>query len=104
LPMLNKFRTPSMWLILAQFLFPMLGIMGLNEILKGNQNKEDLIKKLKIAAGITGGICVLIGLGSSMFFDYVSAADADLPEQILPAMRSDRADMAMKSALTSAIY
>lgn len=104
LPMLNKFRVPSMWLVIAQLMFPMLGIMALNEIIYGNQEKAELLKKLKIAGGITIGLCLLIGLGGGMFFDYQSAVDNQLPEQMLSAIRSDRASLATKSALTSAVY
>jgi hypothetical protein len=104
LPMLNKFRSPSTVLIIAELFFPVLGIWGLNEIVTGNQSKEDLLKKVKIAAGITAGMCLLLAFGGSMFFDYKSASDARLPEQLLPALRDDRASIAMKSALTSAVY
>lgn len=104
LPMLNKFRVPSTWLVLAQMLFPLLGMMAAHEALFGNQSKEELLKKLKIALGITVGLCLLLGVGGSMFFDYSGAMDSYLPEQILSAVRSDRASLAMKSALTSAVF
>lgn len=104
LPMLNKFRVPSTWLVLAQMLFPMLGVMAAHEALFGNQSKEELLKKLKIALGITIGLCLLLGVGGSMFFDYSGAMDSYLPEQILSAVRSDRASLAMRSALTSAVF
>lgn len=104
LPMLNKFRTPSMVLVIAQLLFPVLGIWGLQEIVAGTQDKKELLRKLKIAFGISAGICVLLGVGGSMFFNYAGYSDTQLPEQILSAIHSDRSDMAMKSALTSAVY
>jgi hypothetical protein len=103
-PVLNKFRTPSIWLVLAQMLFPVLAMMALNEVVNGKQTKEELLKKLKIALGITIGLCLLLGVGGSMFFDYTSAMDSYFPEQILSAVRSDRASLATKSALISAVY
>jgi hypothetical protein len=104
LPMMNKFRSPSTVLVIAELFFPVLGIWGLNEIITGSQDKNELLKKLKIAAGITAGICIILAFGGNMFFDYKSASDARLPEQLLPALREDRASIAMKSSLTSAVY
>eukprot|EP01136_Pigoraptor_vietnamica_P007560 Opistho-1_new@41864 len=108
LPMLNKFRVPSMWMVLAQLMFPLLAIWAINDIVTGNIDKKDLLKKLKIAAGITAGICVLIAVGGSMFFDYSGMVDAQIPEnmraQLLPAIKEDRAAIATKSAFTSAVY
>ncbi len=108
LPLLNKFRTPSMVLAIAQLLFPVLGLWGLQEIVYGNQTKEELLKKLKIALGITAGLCVVLAFGGSMFFDFTGAADKQFPEQyrqqLVDALREDRQALATKSALTSAVY
>ncbi len=108
LPMLNKFRVPSMWMILAQMMFPFLGIWAIHDIINGNIDKKELLKKLKIAAGITAGICVMVAVGGSMFFDYSGMVDAQIPEnmraQLLPALKEDRAAIATKSAFTSAVY
>lgn len=105
LPMYNKFRTPTIVLIIPQLLFPMLGIWGLSEILKNNLSKEEVWKKVKIAAGSTAGLCVLLGLAGGMFFDFTNPAfDSQLPQQIMGALKSDRASLATRSSLTSAVY
>lgn len=105
LPMYNKFRVPTIILTIPQLLFPLLGMWGLNEIIKGKIAGEALWKKIKIAVGITAGLCVLLGLGGSMFFSYTNPQiDAQMPEKILSALREDRAALATKSALTSAVY
>lgn len=108
LPMLNKFRVPSMWMILAQMMFPLLAIWTIHDIISGNIDKKELLKKLKIAVGITAGICVLIAVGGSMFFDYEGLVDSQIPEnmraQLLPALKEDRASIATSSAITSAVY
>lgn len=106
LPMYNKFRTPTMTLAIAQLLFPMLGIWGLSEILKASDaDKAALWKKVKIALGITAGLCVLIAIGGSMFFDYSSPNDARIPNaEIIKALKEDRSSLAMKSAFQSAVY
>jgi len=103
--MYNKFRTPTIVLIIPQLLFPMLGIWGLSEILKNNLSKEEIWKKVKIAAGSTAGLCVLLGLAGGMFFDFTNPAfDSQLPQQIMGALKSDRASLATRSSLTSAVY
>jgi len=105
LPMYNKFRVPTIILSIPQLLFPLLGMWGLSEIAKGKVAGAELWKKVKMAGGITAGICVLVGLGGGMFFDYSNPAiDAQLPEQLLKTLKEDRANLATKSALTSATY
>lgn len=104
LPMLNKFRTPSMALVIPQLLFPVLGIWGLNEFLSGNRDKKDLIKALKIAAGITAGLCLLLGVGGSMFFNFTGAGDGNYPPEFLSALKDDRISLAMSSGFKSAVF
>ncbi len=105
LPMLNKFRTPTMVMVIPQLLFSMLGIWALNDIVSGNITKEELWKKLKIAAGITAGLCLLLAFGGSMFFSYTNpATDGRYQAEIIRALKEDRSSLAMKSALTSAVF
>jgi hypothetical protein len=118
LPALNKFRIPSMILVLPQFLFPFLGLWALNDIVKEKISNEELWRKTKIAVIITAGLCLLLGIGGNMFFSYKSElSDAstaqrysqmlnnkDAGVQIVKAVQEDRAAIATKSALTSAVY
>jgi len=106
LPMYNKFRTPTIAMILPQLLFPMLGMWALMEVIRGKVSGDDIIKAVKIAGGITVGLCLLLGLAGGMFgFTYTNETfDAQLPQQLLPALKNDRSALATKSALTSAFY
>ncbi len=104
LPMLNKFRTPSMALVVPQFLFPLLGIWAVNEVMEGKTSKDKLLKDLKMAAGITAGLCVLLGLGGSMFFNFSGVEDAQLQPELVKVLKEDRASLAMMSALKSAAF
>lgn len=105
LPMYNKFRVPTMILIIPEMLFPILAIWGLTDIISGKVPDEELIRKLKIATGITAGICLLFAFAGSMFFDYSNAAiDAQFPKQLLEPLKEDRKALASKSSLTSAVY
>ena len=101
-PMLNKFRTVEMALVIPQFLFPLLGIWTIQDILDKKIPTDQLIKNLKIAAGITAGLCVILGVGGSMFFSFTGPNDARYPAEIAKALKDDRASMAMSSALKSA--
>ncbi|MBS1772127.1 MAG: YfhO family protein [Bacteroidetes bacterium] len=108
LPMYNKFRTPTMSMSIAQLMFPVLAIMGLNELFTGNQDKQALLKKLIIAAGITAGLCLLFAFAGSAFFSFTGGTDNQLPEnmrdQLVSALKEDRQSLATKSALISAVY
>lgn len=122
LPMYNKFRVPSMILVLPQLLFPLLGIWALNDIFSNKIEKGEFIRKLKLVTIATAGLCILIGVGGQMFFDFQTSGmnngDQQLLEQftrnagnnpevgkkIIKALQEDRASMAMKSGLASAFF
>ncbi len=104
LPMLNKFRTPSMALVIPQFLFPLLGLWAMQEVLDGKNNADKIWKDVKIAAGITAGLCILLGVGGSMFFNFSGAEDGQMQAEIAKALREDRASLAMMSGLKSAAF
>ncbi len=104
LPMLNKFRTPSMALVIPQFLFPLMAVWAVQEIINRKKDNAELLKGLKLAAGITVGLCVLLGVGSSMFFNFAGAEDGQLPAELIPLIKQDRASLAMISGLKSAAF
>lgn len=101
-PFLNKFRTPTIALVIPQFLFPLLGIMGLQEFLNSDAGKEKLWKQLKLAAGATAGLCLMLGFGANAFFSFTGPEDARYQPEILRALRDDRATLAMTSSIKSA--
>lgn len=103
IPYLNKFRTPSMALVIPQFLFPLLGVWALQYIID-NKNNPESWKQIKLAAGITAGICVLLGVGGSVFFDFTGGADDRLQPEMVKLLKEDRASLAMKSGLSSAVF
>lgn len=121
LPMYNKFRVPSMILVVPQLLFPMLAVWALNDIFTKKIAGDELWKKLKVAAIATAGLCVLLAIGGQAFFDFkasgLNQGDAQLAQQfsgnggneaiatkILSALSEDRASMAMSSGLLSAFF
>lgn len=103
-PLYNKFRTPMMALTIAGVVFPLLAVLGLNSLFSENLNKKDLLKKLYIATGITGGLCLLAILAGGIFWDFRSPADAQLPEWLLGSIISDRKAIMRNDAIRSLIF
>jgi hypothetical protein len=118
LPMYNKFRVPAMILVLPQLLFPLLGVWVLNDIFSDKIAKDELWKKVKLAAGITGGLALLLGVGGKMLFSFKSyglnktdeqlmqqfQGNEQLGQRVVKALVDDRATMAMNSGLMSAFF
>jgi hypothetical protein len=77
LPLYNKFRAPSIILILPQLLFPLLSIMALQQFLFVETDKKSAIEKIKLAAYISGGIFALLAF-FYISFSYSSAGDVNL--------------------------
>jgi len=77
LPFYNKFRVPTMTLVIPQFLFPLLSIMTLQQFLFEEKNKAEAIKKLKLAGYITAGIVAVLAF-MYVSFDYRAANDEAL--------------------------
>jgi hypothetical protein len=101
-PYYSAFRAPSMILVIVQFTFPLIGFWGIIELSKKDINREDVWKKIKMAAGITAGLCLVLALGGSSFFDFTDPEKDQQYGSILKLLMEDRADLAMKSSLRSA--
>ncbi|MFZ6023355.1 MAG: YfhO family protein [Bacteroidota bacterium] len=75
LPLYNKFRAPSIILILPQLLFPLLGMMALQQFLFEEKNKAVALAGLKKSVYITGAF--LVGALLLYFsFDYTGQDDS----------------------------
>ncbi len=106
LPMFNKFRDSKMIISLAHIFIVAFGILGLNEFLKNNENKEAKQKNLYIALGVAGGLSLLAYL-YGMMGSMIGANDKELQEavpQLLTAMMKDRATLLQADALRSLLY
>ncbi|MCX7955263.1 MAG: YfhO family protein [Bacteroidales bacterium] len=94
-PAYSKFRTVAMILVIAEFAFPFMAVYFLHEVLKKELNKDKLIKSLKYSTLIVGGILVILGIFSTVFFDFTSPIDATLKQYGYPVdeIISDRISM-----------
>ena len=104
IPLYNKFRVPSMMLIVLQLTIPLLGIYTLNKILNGEYEKKTLIKGLKIAVGVTGGICALFALLPGLAGSFVSPADSQYPDWLRQYLPQDRESLLRSDAFRSLVF
>ncbi|MBQ8047633.1 MAG: YfhO family protein [Prevotella sp.] len=73
MPMYAKFRTVSSILVIAEFTIPLLGVMGLKELL---DQPEKYRKPFWTAFALTGGACLLFALAPGCYSNqFVSTAD-----------------------------
>lgn len=80
LPLYNKFRAPSMILVVPTFLFNMMAILALQKIIE-TEDKTALLKNYKKGLMLTGGVfavLVLLYLG----YDYKGESDINLIKSI----------------------
>lgn len=120
-PLYNKFRTPAMFVSIIMMFIPIVAVMGLNELLQEKVNKAEALKYLKISAGVTAGLCVLLWLGSSLFsykpdpslnqtdtqyFENFKNATNDeaFATAMVDALRADREDIMKADALRSLMF
>lgn len=76
IPGYNKFRAVSMTLVIAEVTMPLLGLLGLAEIVKSPDNFKQNRKKFWIALGITAGICLLFYIAPKSFLNFLSQGEA----------------------------
>lgn len=95
LPLYNKFRTPSMALIIAELTMVTTAILAVKEILENKENREKYFRPLYISAGIAGGTCLIFALMGGILLSFSGPMDgnyANFPE-LLNALVSDRKKM-----------
>jgi len=105
LPLYNKFRAPSMTLVIAQIAMPLLGFIALNEILSGKVDKKIWLNGLKYAAGITGGIALIFALLPGIAGDFSNAADTQrFPDWLIDSVIADRQSLLRMDAFRSFVF
>lgn len=83
-PGFNKFRTVSMALVIVQVTIPVLGLLGLREMLLRKKPKEELQRMLYWSVGLTAGFCALFAIMPGLFFDFEGANDQRIMQQLGP--------------------
>ena len=103
LPLYNKFRTVSMALVVLQVSVPLLGILTLDQIVKGKVDSKQLRKGLMIAGGITAAFCALGWLFPGIAGNFSAASDSGMQSALVEALRADRRMLLKADAFTSFI-
>jgi hypothetical protein len=105
-PLYNKFRVPMTLLLIVGLSVPILSLMTLEELLKGNVDKDKIIKSLKYALYGVGGLLVLMLLFAGSLFDFQGQVDAQLEQNKWPmdALYAERLRILRLDALRSLIY
>ncbi|MBQ8959023.1 MAG: YfhO family protein [Bacteroidales bacterium] len=75
-PGYDKFRAVSMTLVMAEVCIPLLGFLGLAEIMKSPEDFKKNIKKFYIALAVTAGICLVFYIMPKAFFSFLSQEEA----------------------------
>jgi hypothetical protein len=118
LPLYNKFRAVESILAIVGLVFPILASISLKEAQEGQYDQKTLVKKLTIAAGITGGFSLLVAIMPTVFFSFTNSSHPQMVDaltQLLQnnrgvalnlanALISDRADIARADALRSFLF
>jgi hypothetical protein len=98
LPLYNKFRAPTMSLVIPQLCFALTGVMVLQRVFFGLDTSAEKWKKLKLAGYITGGV-LLIGVLLYFSFDYKGLNDESIKQQLAQATQNEQTGNEVYSAL-----
>lgn len=80
-PAYNKFRAPSMALIIAEFTMPILGFLGLQKVLETERKGPEWQKMQRmvlIAGGITAGLSLLFAVAGSALLSFSGPVDSQM--------------------------
>ena len=106
-PLYNKFRAVSSIQVVLELCFPVLAILGLNELVKGSVKKKTKLSALKYSVLITAGLAILI-LGLQVVLDFEGQNDDTyrryFGETLLEVMQNDRRAVYTNDTLRSLIY
>jgi hypothetical protein len=117
LPFYNKFRAPAMILVIPQLMFPLVAVMSLQQLLFGNNSKEDSWKALRLTGIVMAGLLLVLG-SLYISFDYrigyekeiqqqltqMAQGDASMGKDIINAVVADRKGMFGEDLLRSLFF
>jgi hypothetical protein len=101
-PGYSKFRSVTFSLIIILFAMPLLGMIGLESLLKRGMDKVAR-RKLLMAFGATGGLCLLLILVAGMM-NLTKETESNLPSWFTSALIEDRAGLLRSDAFRSLAF
>lgn len=117
-PMYNKFRAVESILALVGLMVPVLAFLAVKEAQESAYDQKTLVKRLTIAAGITGGFTLLVAIMPTALFRFTSVNHLQMvqaltqmlennigeAQKIANALIADRVDIARADALRSLLF
>jgi len=106
-PLYNKFRAITSIQVILEFLLPIAAVIGLHRFFNDRVRSEEKLKKLLIATGVLGGLCLIIYLFGASMFNLRSEAEGELAikqADILNALKADRKTLMQSDALRSLLF
>ncbi len=103
-PLYNKFRAVSSIQVIAELAVPLLGILGLKELLSSKISKSIKLNALKWSTIIVGGIALLFAIGGTGLFTFQTPVDIQIDNQLsgfLNAIVADRKTLFINDSLRS---
>ncbi len=100
LPLYNKFRTPSMALVMTTTAMAMAALLAFKEVIE----RKVSLRSVLIAGGITSFICMLYAIFPSIAGDFTGRVDSQMPNWLLPALIDDRRHLLTADAWRSFVY
>lgn len=107
LPLYNKFRAPSMALVIASLTMVTLGILAVAELMKRRKEsgtEKQLTKALVTSFAVSGGLSLFLALFGGGIFDFSAPADSGYPTVLVDALRADRENMLVSDAWRSFLF
>lgn len=108
LPLYNKFRTPSMILVIANVTLVITAFLGLKEFFNKEIDNNKKTTSLFISGGILGVFCLLCALLPDLFASFTSSQDSVfetmLGNSFIQALYEDRKSAFTSDALRSFIF
>ncbi len=102
-PLYNKFRVPSMILVVVEWALPLLAVLGLTRLVEKRHDKQTL-NALRLSVAIAGGFALFSAVVLPSMMDFSSPSDAQMPESLAAAMLSERASLLSSDAWRSLLY
>jgi hypothetical protein len=99
LPGYNKFRSVTFTLVMILFAMPLLGMLGVEALWNGKFD-QSARRRLLIAFGATGGLCLLLMLFSGLF-SFLREFETEMPAWFTSALIQDRKGLFLSDGFRS---
>lgn len=103
LPLYNRFRTPSMALVIAELSMVILAALAVKTLVE-EKDRRKYLKDFGYALGIVGGICLFFMLFGKSMFSFSGLSDGQLPASVRDALVEDRGALLVSSAWRSIVF